>query len=86
MVVSQSDVFPALPQVATSFQQTRHRKCPMPCPKDNPEEGDKIHQEHIYEVPQDRDICFPSYSPVLPHFPRVPTRIMGQVTFNMQWQ
>ena len=33
-----------------------------------------------------RVICSPSYSPVLPLFPRVPTRIVGQMTFNTQTQ
>ena len=66
----------------TSFQQDNQRKCPTPHIKDNLEEVIEIHQE---EIPQNRIICSPPYSWVLPHFPRVPTIIIvGQVTFNAQ--
>ena len=37
-------------------------------------------------MPQDRVIQFPLYTLVLPYFPRVPTRLEGQVTFNMKRQ
>ena len=33
-------------------------------------------------MPKDTVIYSPTYSPILPHFPRVPTRIFGQETFN----
>ena len=33
-------------------------------------------------MPEDRIICLPECSPILPHFPRLPTRVVGQVTFN----
>ena len=79
-LVNKSDEFPAPPQATTSFQQVSQRKCLTPYEKYNPEEGIEVHSEQIYEVPQDRVICSPFYSPVLPHFPGVPTRIMVQVT------
>ena len=67
--------------------QGSRRECPTPYPKDNLEEKLEIHQELVYEDPQDRFVCSPSYSPILPHFPRVLTRIVGQVIFNTnrQW-
>ena len=42
--------------------------------------------EQNCKVPRDRIICCPSYSPVLPHYPRVPSRFVGEITFNMQRQ
>ena len=55
-------------------------------PKDNLEKEDEIHQEEMYEVPQDRVICLCYYSPVLPHFLGLPTRIIWQATFCTQKQ
>ena len=40
----------------------------------------------MYDVPQDRIIHIPSYSPVLPHYQRVSTRIVGQVTIDTHRQ
>ena len=85
-LVNQSDRFPAPLQATTPFQQVSQWKCLTPCPKDHLEEVNEIYWEQVYEVPQDGVICSPSVSPVLPHFPRVPTRIVGHVTFNMQRQ
>ena len=45
------------------------------------EEEIEVHEERVYEVLQDR-VIHSHLSPVLPHFPRVPTRIVGQVMFN----
>ena len=70
----------------TSFQQISKRSCPASFPKDNLEEEYGIHQEQVYEVPQDIIIHSPAYSSVLTNFVRVPTMIMGQVIFNMQKQ
>ena len=84
MIVNQSNEFPAPPQATASFQQVSQRKCPNPYPRVNLEEETEVHQGQVYEVSQDRVICLPLCSPVLPHFPKVPIRIVGQVTFNTQ--
>ena len=75
-------MFPAPHQATTSFQPSSLRKFPTPYPKDNPGEVIETHQEQVYEVSQDRIIFLSPYSPVLLHFPRVPTKLLGQVTFN----
>ena len=83
-LVNQSDGFPASPQAIISFLQGSKIKCLIPYPKDNLEEEREAHKKEVYEVPQDRAIHPPSYSPILPYFPRVPTRIVGQATVNTQ--
>ena len=85
-LVNQSDLFPAPHQATSSFQQGSQRKCPVPYPKDNVKVEIEVHPEQVYVVPQDRIIHSPPFSLVLLHFPRVPTRIVGQVTFNTQRQ
>ena len=68
----------------TSFQQISQRKCPTPYQKYNLEDEDEIHQEQVHGVPQDSVIHQSSYSPLLLHFPKVPTKVVGEVTFNIQ--
>ena len=40
----------------------------------------------MYEITQDRGINSSLYLPVSPHFPGIPTRIVGEVTFNTKRQ
>ena len=81
--MNQSDQFPVLPQAITSFHQVSQRKCSTPYPKGNLEGEIEVHQKQVYEVPQDWVIHSPSYFPLLPYFPIVPTIIVGQVAFNI---
>ena len=68
----------------TSFQQGIQRNCPTSYPKGNPEEEDELPPEQVHEVSQYRVIYSPLCAPVLPHFPRIPIRIVRQVDLNMQ--
>ena len=56
--------------------------CPTPYPQKQSDEECRNRQEQTYEIPQDRVICSSSHSPGLSHYPRVPTRIVGEVTFD----
>ena len=46
----------------------------------------KFAKNKYMKFPQDRIIYSPSYSPVLPHFPRIPTRIVEQVTQRQRYE
>ena len=81
-VVNQNDEFLLSPQASTSFLQGSKRKCPTLYSKNNLGEKIEFYQE-VYEMPQDIVINSPAYSPILPHFPRVPSRIMGKFTVNI---
>ena len=65
-----------------SFFQDSNGKCHTHYPKDNLKKEVEVHEEQVSQVPQDRVICSPTYLPILPHFPRVPIRIVGQVTLT----
>ena len=81
-LVNQSEEFPVPPQAITSLLPGSERRCPIPYPKDNLEEEIEVNQEQVYEVTQDRDVHSSSYLPILPPFPKFPTRIV--VTFNWE--
>ena len=85
-LVNQSDVFPQLLRQQHHFKNIIRENVLVPYPKDNPGEEIEILQEQLCGGPQDRIIHSSPYSPVLPHFPRVPTRILGQVNLITQRQ
>ena len=76
-LINKNDDFLHPIQVTASFQHVIQRKCPTTYPKDNVEEEIEVHQEQVYNIPQDRIICSSSYSPVLPHCSRILTRVAG---------
>ena len=85
-LVNQRYELPPTPKATTLFHNDTLRFYPTPYPKDKPDEENRIKQEQVYDIPQDRVIHFPQYLLVLPHFSRVPTRTVGELTFNTQRQ
>ena len=82
MLVNQSHDLSPLPRWNMLFQKNQLETFPTSYPDCQWDGESKIMKEQYYEIPWDNVICYPSYSPVLPHFPKVPARLMVEVTFN----
>ena len=86
ILVNQSDEFPASHKATKPFQQVKENVL-LPTQKIIRKQKSKHTKNRYMNLHKIRVICSPPYSPVLPCYPRVPTRILGQVTFNTyrQW-